>query len=291
MTKYLSFLRRAPSLFFKMYNGSTFFSEETEVRRNLVLVFLLCFTVTTAFAQSRVNGKWETDRQVNSLTTTSAQRNQSVQLEVAVDGDKASGTLSLGGLGGTFYVFQGAKVIDRKVEFQPDSNPALPIWTIELVDDNTVTLYRGYLPLVGNNVLDLLSALAASPRPTSPAPVASASVTTATPGSIRGLVQDRSKATIPGVTVTVINVDTGVKLTTTTNDVGIYRFPALTSGTYTLTAALSGFAPSVVNNLRINDVEVLEDVTLEIPAPPASVNPAACKAGGMAWCFVLHRSK
>src|SRR5215471_2339368 len=113
------------------------------MRRTVLLAFFFCFAATAAPAQNRMNGKWETDRPANSQTTSSSSRSQGVQLEVTVDGDKASGSLSLGGLGGTFYVFQDGKVTGNKIQFRPDSNPALPIWTVELVDDNTVTLYRG----------------------------------------------------------------------------------------------------------------------------------------------------
>jgi hypothetical protein len=129
----------------------------TELRRNLILAFLLCFMADSVFAQSRLTGKWQSDRTPSAQTTNGASRNQSVQLQVSIDGDKASGTLDIGGLGGTFYVFQDSKVTGNKVQFLPDSRSELAMWAIELVDDNTVMLYREGLPLVGNNVLDLRS--------------------------------------------------------------------------------------------------------------------------------------
>ena len=262
------------------------------MRRNLLLAFFFCFSAIAAPAQNRINGKWEGDP--------SSSRGQSVQLEVTVDGDKASGTLSLGGLDRTFYVFQDSKVTGNKVQFRPDSNPAWPIWTVELVDENTLNLYRGSLP-IGNNVLNLLSLLGDNVRPVPAVPVASTSgppsarvptfVQNATAGSIGGTIQDRNKALIPSVTVTVTNIDSGAKQTATSNDVGTYHVLFLIPGAYTLTMALPGFASMTVSNLQVSDTEVVQNLTLEFSESPPSVDQASCAAGGIAWCTVLHRAK
>jgi hypothetical protein len=58
--------------------------------------------------------------------------------------------------------------------------------------------------------------------------------------SISGIVQDQSRALIPGVTITVTNDETGIALTTLTNEAGAYGFPSITPGKYTLSAALPG---------------------------------------------------
>jgi hypothetical protein len=60
-------------------------------------------------------------------------------------------------------------------------------------------------------------------------------------GNIEGVVRDASRAVLPGVTVTVINTDTGLERTTVTNDDGLYRVPLLPIGTYKVVAELSGF--------------------------------------------------
>jgi hypothetical protein len=262
------------------------------MRRNLTGALFLGFVATTVLAQGGLNGKWETDRPTDPLPISGVHRNQTVQLEVTIEGDKASGTLALDGLGGTFYIFQDSKVTGNKVQFRPDSNPTLPMWTIEMVDDNTVTLYRGDLPLVGINVLDRISALGGTSQPVSP--VSSAAVnSSAVSSSIRGTTQDPGKARIPGVTVTATNVDTGAKLTTTTNDAGVYRFSGLPQGKYTMTASLSGFNPTTINSLTIGDTEILQDLILEFPTPRASATPtaASCGGNGIAWCALLHRTK
>src|SRR5262245_61174170 len=54
----------------------------------------------------------------------------------------------------------------------------------------------------------------------------------ATNGVISGTVTDPSGATLPGATVQVRNVSTGVIRTVTTNEVGRYRVPDLLVGQY-----------------------------------------------------------
>src|SRR5439155_4877866 len=63
--------------------------------------------------------------------------------------------------------------------------------------------------------------------------------------SLGGIVQDPSKALIPGVAVTAKNVNTAVTATQLTNDAGIYNFPVLQPGTYEVSAELSGFKKSL----------------------------------------------
>jgi hypothetical protein len=261
------------------------------MRRNLALALFLGFVTTIVLAQSRLTGKWETDRPTDPLSATGNHRNQSVQLEVAIEGDKASGTLNLGGLGGTFYVFHDGKVTGNKVQFRPDSDPTLPIWTIEIVDDNTVMLYHEGLPLFGSNVLDLMSVLGRTSQPVPPGPVAVSG--SPVPISIRGSIQDQSKARIPGVTVTATNVDTSAKLATTSNDAGVYGFSGLIPGRYTLTASLSGFNPTTISGLNIGDTEVVQDLTLEFPTQRPQTTPTAASCGGnsLIWCALLHRAK
>ena len=60
-------------------------------------------------------------------------------------------------------------------------------------------------------------------------------------GDIRGTVTDASGALIPGVAVTVANVDTGVSKTFTTNDAGLYDSDSIVTGNYTVTFSKEGF--------------------------------------------------
>src|SRR5678816_2155891 len=67
-----------------------------------------------------------------------------------------------------------------------------------------------------------------------------------------GVVTDSTGALLPGVSITVINVDTSVTNTTITNESGAYNFPALQPGTnYSVGASLPGFQRKTVTNLNI----------------------------------------
>ncbi len=68
---------------------------------------------------------------------------------------------------------------------------------------------------------------------------------------VGGVVQDKTHALIPGVTITLTNTDTGVAVTQLSNDSGIYNFPVVQPGTYKMTAELQGFAPSAVKELPV----------------------------------------
>lgn len=60
-------------------------------------------------------------------------------------------------------------------------------------------------------------------------------------GAIQGTVEDASGAVIPNASVTVTNIATGVRLTAKTDESGIYSFPNLIVGTYSISVAASGF--------------------------------------------------
>jgi hypothetical protein len=62
-------------------------------------------------------------------------------------------------------------------------------------------------------------------------------------GAIQGTITDESGAVVPGVTVTVTSVATGVARTTVSNDRGVYRVPSLDPGRYEVSATLQGFRP------------------------------------------------
>jgi hypothetical protein len=64
---------------------------------------------------------------------------------------------------------------------------------------------------------------------------------TAINGTIEGTVKDEQGALLPGVTVTVTNIDTGDQRVVVTNERGLYRAPLLSLGTYRVAAELQGF--------------------------------------------------
>ncbi len=70
-------------------------------------------------------------------------------------------------------------------------------------------------------------------------------------GSIQGIVKDPSGAILPGVTIEVRSPSVVGVNTTITDELGVYRFPALPSGVYELTAKLPGFADRKVTDVLL----------------------------------------
>ncbi len=60
-------------------------------------------------------------------------------------------------------------------------------------------------------------------------------------GSLSGRITDQSGAVVGGASVILKNLETGVKLSATTNHSGIYDFPALSPGLYAIAASAKGF--------------------------------------------------
>lgn len=79
-------------------------------------------------------------------------------------------------------------------------------------------------------------------------------------GELVGTVTDASNAVVPGATVTLKNPAMGLTQTTTTTASGLYRFPLLRPGTYSVTVEAKGFAPitrsAVVSLGQVADVPV-----------------------------------
>src|SRR5262252_8608179 len=82
---------------------------------------------------------------------------------------------------------------------------------------------------------------------------------------ITGTVTDASGALVPGATVTTRNDATGVTYTQTTTEAGLYGFPSLPVGTYTITVSLPGFktANKTGNVLEVSTPLVI-NVSLEV---------------------------
>src|SRR5215203_1110183 len=82
--------------------------------------------------------------------------------------------------------------------------------------------------------------------------------------TLQGRVSDASGGVVPGATVEVSNVNTGVTTPTTSNEEGNYRIPFLNPGTYRVTVSLSGFSKYVSRNIDLHVAEVLGvDATLQ----------------------------
>ena len=70
-------------------------------------------------------------------------------------------------------------------------------------------------------------------------------------GSISGVVEDESGAVIPGVSVTVTNVDTGIRSSLPTDASGRYHVPSLVPGHYEIQARVTGFETGIRRGIQL----------------------------------------
>ncbi|MBM3769441.1 MAG: carboxypeptidase regulatory-like domain-containing protein, partial [Acidobacteria bacterium] len=70
-------------------------------------------------------------------------------------------------------------------------------------------------------------------------------------GNLIGIVSDASGAAVGKATITIENIATGVKSSTTSSEIGAYRFNNVLAGNYKLTAMMTGFTAFGINNVRI----------------------------------------
>jgi hypothetical protein len=94
--------------------------------------------------------------------------------------------------------------------------------------------------------------------------------------AVSGSVIDQNGSLVPGVKITLLNVDQGLKRETTTNDSGYFTVPFLQPGRYVITAQKDGFAVSEITDviLHVGDVRGI-DVRLQISAAPIEVQVSA----------------
>ncbi|MEZ5366676.1 MAG: carboxypeptidase regulatory-like domain-containing protein [Bryobacterales bacterium] len=84
-------------------------------------------------------------------------------------------------------------------------------------------------------------------------------------GSITGIVTDASNARLPGASIEVRNVETGVAINASANEAGEYTVPLLQPGRYQLTARMDGFRTYSQTGLVIELGRVTRlDIALEL---------------------------
>ncbi|MBC8167127.1 MAG: TonB-dependent receptor [Bryobacteraceae bacterium] len=94
--------------------------------------------------------------------------------------------------------------------------------------------------------------------------------------TLRGAVRDPTQASIPGATVRVTNPSTGQTTPATTNESGLFEFPFLAPGPYTLTVEREGFQTYNQTGIVLGAGEVKrQDATLTIGATNESVTVQA----------------
>lgn len=116
---------------------------------------------------------------------------------------------------------------------------------------------RWILPLIGVALL-LLSA-----------PLTHAQTT----AQLTGTVQDSSGAVIPGADVTLTDEATGTLRVIQTNRQGLYAFPALVPGAYTVKVKARSFQPKEITGITLHagDVRTVPAITLTVGATDATI--------------------
>ena len=95
-------------------------------------------------------------------------------------------------------------------------------------------------------------------------------------GDISGEVRDASGANIAGVTVTLTNTATNASRTATSNEAGVYSFPALTPGIYNVKAEKQGFKSVSTTGVEVQvQQNVRLDLTLTVGAVSESIEVSA----------------
>jgi hypothetical protein len=97
-----------------------------------------------------------------------------------------------------------------------------------------------------------------------------------TTASISGTVQDPSGAVIPGALVTLTNEATNESHKIESNGAGLYAFPSLAPGKYSLKAAAKGFKARQVTGIVVNAGDALSPVlTLTVGSEATTVTVSA----------------
>ena len=85
---------------------------------------------------------------------------------------------------------------------------------------------------------------------------------------ISGLVTDQTAAVVPGATVTLLNINTGVKVVRNTSESGLYLFDLVDPGTYSVTIEATGFVKFIQENVQ---VQTRDDLTVNATLRPGGV--------------------
>src|SRR5438046_3191163 len=95
-------------------------------------------------------------------------------------------------------------------------------------------------------------------------------------GSLVGNVTDASGAAVPGATVVIRDISTGISRTGVTSETGTYSFAAVDPGTYAVSVERQGFKKAVKDRVEVLvNSTVRADLTLTVGAVTESVTVQA----------------
>jgi carboxypeptidase family protein/TonB-dependent receptor-like protein len=83
-------------------------------------------------------------------------------------------------------------------------------------------------------------------------------------GEIKGTVTDSTNAVVPGASVTVLNIATGVIINTTTNHDGIFDLPSVEPGKYKITFSKPGFRNGIHDGITLPVGTIAVNETLQV---------------------------
>ena len=97
-----------------------------------------------------------------------------------------------------------------------------------------------------------------------------------TAGTIQGTVSDDTGAVIPGTSILVTGVETGVEYTATTNEVGFFTVPGLNQGLYSVAASAEGFSTQEFQEVRLEVQQTMRlDFTMAVGSVTETVEVSA----------------
>src|SRR5437867_4911733 len=92
-------------------------------------------------------------------------------------------------------------------------------------------------------------------------------------GALTGAVVDATGGALPGVTITVTSLSTGVVRTALTNEIGRYQVTALQPAAYSVKAELQGFGAIVRPQVTVNIGSTIDvNITLSVANVSETVN-------------------
>jgi len=98
--------------------------------------------------------------------------------------------------------------------------------------------------------------------------------------AVEGTVQDASGAAIPDCAVTLVNSGTGARLITTTDGAGVYLFPSVLPGVYSLRVAKDGFKSYSITDFSVTvSQRATQNVVLQVGVVSESVVVEAFGSG------------
>src|ERR1700729_1069680 len=104
-------------------------------------------------------------------------------------------------------------------------------------------------------------------------PLASTAIAQSARGTLAGNVTDSTGAVISGATISAVNQSTGGKNEAKSTSAGVYRFPSIPIGVYTVTVTAPGFATSTDTGVEIDiNTTASLNVTLKTGAVAEVVN-------------------